>query len=309
MTTTIQEIIEVDAPIPTWFGIGGRADALARPRTTEELHDLLRMYAGQPVRVLGDGANLLVDDAGIDGLVISLERFNSIEYIGYDPVTSPVPDRPRAITVRAGAGVKLPKLITETVRLAIGGLETLSGIPATIGGAVFMNAGGAFGQIADVVDTIHAVTRLGDELDIPHDQIHFDYRHSGLGWLIITSVDLDLTLLPPERHPVLRQRMKDVMAYKAETQPLASDSAGCVFKNPVIGGERVSAGLLIEQAGCKRMRVGGAEVSPHHANFIVTEPGCRARDVIRLMDLVGARVRAEMHVELEREVVVWRRSR
>jgi UDP-N-acetylmuramate dehydrogenase len=304
----MQDIIEFDAPIHTWFGIGGRADALARPRSVDELRDLLRMYAGQSIRVLGDGANLLVDDAGVDGLVVSLEKLDSIEYIGWDPVTGPVPDRATAIGMRVGAGVKLPKLIVETVRFGIAGLEVLSGIPASVGGAVFMNAGGAFGQTADVVDAVHAVSRLGDTLAIPHDQIQFDYRHSGLGWLIITAVEFDLTLLPTERHASLRQRMKDVMAYKRDTQPLGEDSAGCVFKNPVVTGTRVSAGMLIDKAGCKGMRIGGAEVSEVHANFIVTEPGCRAADVIDLMERVRDRVRTTMKVELEPEVAVWRRA-
>lgn len=304
----MQDIIQFEAPIPTWFGVGGRADALARPRSVDELRDLLRMYAGQPIRVLGDGANLLVDDDGVDGLVVSLDRLDSIEYIGYDPVTGSIPDRARAICMRVGAGVKLPKLIVETVRFGIAGLEVLSGIPASVGGAVFMNAGGAFGQIADVVDTVHAVSRLGDTLRIPHDQIQFDYRHSGLGWLVITEVEFDVTLLPAERHAKLRQRMKDVMAYKRDTQPLGDDSAGCVFKNPLVGAERVSAGMLIDRAGCKGMRVGGAQVSPQHANFIVTEPGCRARDVIALMEQVRARVHETLFVELEPEVAVWRRA-
>ena len=304
----MQDIIEFDAAIPTWFGVGGRADALARPHSVEELRDLLRMYAGEPIRVLGDGANLLVDDSGIDGLVVSLEKLDSIEYIGYDPVTVSAPDRARAISMRVGAGVKLPKLIVETVRFGISGLEVLSGIPASVGGAVFMNAGGAFGQIADVVESVHAVSRLGDTLAIPHDQIQFDYRHSGLGWLIITEVEFDLTLLPVGRHAKLRQRMKDVMEYKRDTQPLADDSAGCVFKNPTVGGERVSAGMLIDRAGCKGMRVGGASVSERHANFIVTESGCRAGDVIELMQSVRARVLETMSVELEPEIAVWRRA-
>ncbi len=307
--TTGQEIIETDAPIPTWFGIGGRADTLARPAGVEELRDLLRMFAGQPIRVLGDGANLLVDDDGVDGLVVSLERLDSVEYIGFDPVMSPAPERPRAVSVRAGAGVRLPKLIVETVRHGISGLEVLAGIPASVGGAAFMNAGGTFGQMADVVDRVQALTRLGDELDIPHDQIHFDYRDSGLGWLIITSVEFDLTALPPPRQGKLRQRMKDVMTYKRATQPLADDSAGCVFKNPIVSGRRVSAGMLIDRAGCKGMREGGAMVSQRHANFIVTERGCRAADVIALMDRVRARVAERMDVELEPEVVVWRRGR
>lgn len=308
MSIIDQDTIQADAPVSTWFGVGGRADNLARPRTVDDLCDLLRMFAGQPVRVLGDGANLLVHDDGVDGLVLSLEHFSSIEYLGCDPANGEAPDRPTAVIVRAGAGVRLPSLIVETVRYGIAGLEPLAGIPATVGGATFMNAGGAFGQIGDAVESVQAVTRLGDRLDIPHDQLHFDYRHSGLDWLIITGADFDLTLLPGDRRARLRQRLKDVMAYKKDTQPLADDSAGCVFKNPIVAGQRVSAGRLIDQSGCKGMSVGGAEVSDRHANFIVTRDGCRAAHIIDLMRTVRRTVHERMGVELEPEVVVWSRS-
>jgi UDP-N-acetylmuramate dehydrogenase len=304
VTATLHEILETNAPLPTWFGIGGRADTLARPRTSEELRDLLVMFAGQPIRILGDGANLLVDDDGVGGLVVSLDAFDQIEYTSHDEA----PGRRQPVTVHAGAGVRLPKLIVETVRRGLAGLETLAGIPASIGGAVFMNAGGAFGQIADVVESVHAVTRLGDELVIPHDQICFDYRHSGLGWLVITGAELHLTHLPEAEHGALRQKLKDVMAYKKDSQPLAEDSAGCVFRNPTVSGTRVSAGMLIDQSGCKGLHVGGARVSEVHANFFVAEDGCRAADIIALMDEVQRRVAETCGVQLQPEVVVWRRG-
>ena len=308
MTAHIAEIIETDAPIANWFGVGGRADTLARPRTLDELRDLLVMFAGKPIRVLGDGANLLVDDEGVDGVVLSLEHFDDVEYLGFDPADDTPTSRPRSVIVRAGAGHRLPHLIIQTVRLGIAGLETLAGIPASVGGAAFMNAGGAFGQIADAIDTVHAVTRLGDVVAIPHDQLAFDYRHSGLGWLVITAVDFDLTLVPEERRPRVRQRLKDVMTYKKGSQPLGADSAGCVFKNPVVGGAHVSAGRLIDLAGCKGMRIGGAEVSRVHANFIVTREGCAARDVLDLIEAVKDVVRERAGVELETEIAIWRRA-
>ncbi len=308
MTLALAEIIQTNAPIPTWFDVGGRADILATPRTVDELRDLIQAFAGQTIRVLGDGANLLVDDGGVDGIVIDLRHFSAIDYRGFDP-TGGSPERPLDVIVEAGAGVRLPKLITETVRAGLAGLETLGGIPATVGGAAFMNAGGAFGQIADSIEAVHALSRLGDELVIPHDQINFDYRHSGLGWLILTSVEFNLTALPEDRAGDLRRRLKEVMAYKKGSQPLAENSAGCVFKNPMVDGDRVSAGMLIDRSECKGMRVGGARVSDVHANFIVTEPGCTAGDVIALMERIAATVRERTSAVLEPEVVIWRRSR
>jgi UDP-N-acetylmuramate dehydrogenase len=308
VTVALGEIIQTDAPIPTWFGVGGRADMLATPRTVDELRDLVQAFAGQTIRVFGDGANLLVDDDGVDGLVIDLRHFSRVDYRGFDPSAGP-PDRATEVIIEVGAGARLPKLITETVRHGLAGLETLGGIPASVGGAVYMNAGGAFGQIADAVESVHALSRLGQMLVIPHDQINFDYRHSGLGWMIITSVEFHLTALPEERAADLRRRLLDVMAYKKNSQPMAENSAGCVFKNPTIDGERVSAGMLIDRSGCKGLTVGGARVSDVHANFIVTEPGCTARDVIALMARVRAHVAKHHGATLEPEVVVWRRSR
>lgn len=308
VSVALGEIIQSNAPIPTWFGVGGRADMLAAPRSVDELRDLVQAFAGQTIRVFGDGANLLVDDEGVDGLVIDLKHFDRIDYRGFDPNGS-APARPTEVIIEVGAGARLPKVITETVRHGLAGLETLGGIPASVGGAVYMNAGGAFGQIADSVESVHALTRLGQLLTMPHDQINFDYRHSGLGWLIITSVEFHLTALPEERAADLRRRLKDVMAYKKDSQPLADNSAGCVFRNPTVEGERVSAGMLIDRSGCKGMTVGGARVSEVHANFIVTDAGCTARDVIALMDRVRDEVEQRQGVTLEPEVVLWRRGR
>ncbi len=295
--------IELDAPIPTWFGIGGRADALARPTMIEQVRDLVVAHAGKPIRVLGEGANLIVDDEGVDGLVLDLRGLNSVAW----------EDRASAETVlvRAQGGADLPRLITEAVRRGYAGIETLAGIPATIGGAIVMNAGGAFGQISDVVEAVHALTREGKSLAIPRAKIDFSYRHSGLNDLIITGADLRLRRVAEAERPALRERLKEVMAYKKDSQPMAERSAGCFFKNPTdpATGQRVSAGMLIDRAGCKGMRIGGATVSDRHANFIVTSPGCTARNVLNLADRVTQLVHEHAGLALEREVVVWRRGK
>lgn len=295
------ETIE-NAAIPTWFGVGGGAARLAFPRDEAEL---ARCLADDPdARLLGEGANLLVDDDGVPGLVVSLARgeFARAQFAG-DGV------------VHAGAGADLPKLVTESCRRGLAGLEGLGGIPASLGGALVMNAGGAFGQIADAVRCVRVIDRQGRVRTLGRDAIAFAYRRSGLGeegpGLVVLGAELALT---PGDPAAVRARLKDVMAYKKQSQPMGERSAGCCFRNPTLerpieglapAGTRVSAGLLIDRAGCKGLGLGSARVSERHANFLTAQPGGRARDVIDLMRAVRRRVFEAFGVTLEREVVVW----
>lgn len=292
-----------NAPIPTWYRVGGRADQLAAPETVEQL---ARVLDGEgPVRVLGAGANLLVADDGVDGVVVSLAA----------GVFADVHVELDTKLVVAGAGVDLRRLITLTSKQGLAGLEVLGGIPASVGGAVRMNAGGAFGQICQAVARVHTIDRAGRERVLGVEAIDFGYRHSGLEDSIITRVAFALT---PEDPTAVRDRLRECMEYKKKTQPMGEPSAGCSFKNPVLtetiddigaAGTRVSAGKLIDRAGCKGLTVGGAEVSGHHANFFVTRPGATAAHLIDLMEEVERRVFDRFGVRLEREVVVWERSR
>ncbi|MDX2131307.1 MAG: UDP-N-acetylmuramate dehydrogenase [Planctomycetota bacterium] len=290
------------APIPTWFGVGGHAERLAHAASADDVRQCLEL--DPRARILGDGANLLVDDDGVPELVIATAHMARVEFHAPD-------------TCLAQAGADLPKLIHECVRRGLAGLEGLTGIPATVGGAVIMNAGGAFGQIADAVHRVHALSRDGRPRTIDRADIAFDYRHSGLAPLVVTAVEFRLSPGDPE---ALRAKVKDVMAYKKTSQPLAARSAGCCFKNPTLphdlrdgagdigqAGRRVSAGLLIDRAGLKGLRLRGAEVSTRHANFLTPLPGGAARDVIDLMAEVERRVFDTFGVRLEREVVVWSR--
>ncbi|MEX0875942.1 MAG: UDP-N-acetylmuramate dehydrogenase [Phycisphaerales bacterium] len=298
-TTTDHLKIEHDAPIPTWFHIGGGARRLARPESAVELIACLEI--DDEFKVLGEGANLLVDDDGVSNLVVSLQT-DGFRRSELDPATG---------IVRAGAGVSLPGLISRCVRDGLGGLEALSGIPATLGGAAIMNAGGSFGSLSDFVLAVHAVDRVGREHTFERSQIDFNYRQSHLNHLIVTEVVLQLT---PGDPTDFRRRRAECMEYKSKSQPLSDKSAGCVFKNPTllepiegIGGasERVGAGLLIDRAGCKGMSVGGASVSTLHANFITTTKDARARDVIDLIEQVRQRVESVYGVTLHNEVVIW----
>ncbi len=289
------------APIPTWFNIGGGADRTARPRTEQELR--LCLSVDPELVVLGGGANLLVDDAGTDRLVVVLDSGVFVEK-DIDEATG---------RVAAGAGCDFPRLLLDTVRAGLSGLEGLGGIPGTVGGLVRMNAGGKFGSVADSVVRVNAMNRSGERVVLERSQIPFGYRRSGLEELVITSAEFGLT---PGEPGVARERLKEVMRYKSQSQPMGADSAGCCFKNPTLdadledigrAGEVVPAGLLIDRSGCKGMTIGGATVSDRHANFIVTSPGATAGEVIALMDRVTEAVRERFGVELEREVVVWSR--
>jgi len=296
--------------IDTWFGVGGAADLFAEPRSSDELGALLqwaRAKGVRPVRILGDGANLLVADDGVDGLVVSLTNLDRVDW----PDTANAQPR-QAFRVRAQGGARLMEMVTESVRRGLMGLESLAGIPATVGGAVAMNAGGAFGQIADSVRVVHAIRPDGSAITLTRDEIGFEYR-KGLKGAIVADVELELHFAPDQFS--LRERLKEIMAYKKGSQPMAEHSAGCAFKNPVMRDpvtgemERVSAGRLIDKAGLKTFSVGGASVSQVHANFLVVDKAkATATDVLNLMSAIQQKVAEKHGVSLEPEVVVWRRG-
>jgi UDP-N-acetylmuramate dehydrogenase len=293
-----------DAPIGatmTWYGIGGRADLLIKPRTVDALATLVkRCYrSGTPLRVLGAGANLLVADEGIDGVVVKLDSpaFTEIKYNATGDVHA----------MRAGGGADLPKVLMDATRRGLEGLSQMAGIPATIGGAIRMNAGGAYGSIGEAVQTVTCLTRAGETVTYPAREIKFGYRSTNIPDPIIISATFGLAQTDPIK---LRDLVKEIFAYKKSTQPLADYSAGCTFKNPIdpVTEQRVPAGKLIDEAGLKGLKVGGATVSDRHANFIVTAPGATADDVVKLLETVKQRVCDATGIQLEEEIVIWRRG-
>lgn len=296
--------VALDAPLGalTWYGIGGRADVLIKPRSVDALATLVRRCyrTRTPLRVLGSGANLLVADDGVDGIVISLdiEHFREIAFENHNKDT---------VLLTAGAGADMARTLMETVRRGYDGLAQMAGIPASVGGAVRMNAGGAFGSIGDAVLSIRCLSRNGDEVIHQRSQIEFGYRTINVVEPIILSAAMSLQSADPI---ALRDKVKKIFAFKKSTQPLAEHSAGCSFKNPFDPEiERtVSAGRLIDEAGLKGTTIGGATVSPQHANFITVTPGARAEHVMKLMQVIRQRVRDTHGIELENEIVIWRRG-
>lgn len=283
----------------TWFGIGGRADAIVRPRSEDALAALVsRCMDNQlPLRVLGKGANLLVDDDGVDGIVVRLDHdcFTRLRFNCQGEVHR----------VLAMAGADLFQSVQEFKKQGLGGFTQMAGIPGTIGGAVRMNAGGIHGCIGDCIESVTCLDMDGQRLVYDRSQIAFEYRHSNLPDQLILSAVL---ALEPEDPVRLRTEVLEIFAAKTASQPLADKSAGCVFRNPMLDGERVSAGRLIDEAGCKGERIGGAEVSMRHANFITTDPDATARHVQDLMTLVQDRVEDCHGVRLQQEVVIWSRN-
>lgn len=285
-----EAIVRQDEPLAphTWLHVGGPAEFFAEPRSADELAALVRRCRDDelPVRILGGGSNVLVRDEGVPGVVIRLADagFADIERQG------------RRLT--AGGGAKLGHLISTAVREGLAGLEALVGIPGTIGGALHGNAGSRGGDVGQWTSRATVMTAAGEIVERARDELVFAYRQSSLDELVILSAEFELDEEDPDE---LTKRMQKQWIVKKASQPLGHQSAGCIFKNP----SGLSAGVLIDDAGLKGTRVGGAEVSDRHANFIIAEAGATSHDVLRLIDLVRSRVADRSGVELELEIEVW----
>jgi UDP-N-acetylmuramate dehydrogenase len=285
-----RDIVRQDEPLAprTWFRIGGRAQYFAEPRSQDELAALVKRCRQEdmPLRVLGGGSNVLVRDEGVPGLILHLSHpaFAHIHVQGN--------------TITAGGGAKLGHVVSTAVRAGLAGLETLVGIPGTIGGALHGNAGSRGGDIGQWTAQATLMARSGELLQRSRKDMVFAYRHSSLDELVILGGRFELE---PEDPQELTKRMQKLWILKKAEQPMAHQNAGCIFKNP----RGMSAGELIEQAGLKGARIGGAEVNDRHANFIVAHQGATAVDVLRLIDLVRARVHDRLGVELELEIEIW----
>lgn len=270
----------------TSFRVGGPADLYVRPADLPSLVAALDILAGAglPVLVVGLGTNLLVRDGGIRGAVVSTALLGGWHLEG---------DR---LVARCGSA--LSGLARATARAGWSGLEFAAGIPGTLGGAVAMNAGAHGACLADVLER---VTVLGDSgpLTLGRDEAGFAYRDSRVRRekLVVTEAVLRLRPTSPAQ---AEERIRQVLRARAESQPRGVPSAGSFFRNP----PGMAAGALIEQAGCKGMRVGGAEVSPVHANFLVNRGGASARDVLTLAARVRDRVAERFGIWLEPEVEV-----
>lgn len=272
----------------TSFRIGGPADVLAQPADEAELAALLKRAAEHavPVTLIGNGSNLLVRDKGIRGLVIKLSNsFSEIKALGNE--------------LTFGSGISLAMASKKAASISLSGLEFAVGIPGTIGGAVYMNAGAYDGEMAKVVTSVRVMDREGKISELKASELDFAYRHTALqnSGLIVTSVTC---ALHPGEAEAIAAKMADFSQRRISKQPLELPSAGSMFKRP----PGYFAGTLIDQTGLKGYTVGGAQVSTKHAGFVVNVGGATAQDVLQLISDVQSKVFAAHGVRLEPEVLV-----
>ena len=272
----------------TSFRIGGPADVLAQPADEAELAALLKRAAEHavPVTLIGNGSNLLVRDKVIRGLVIKLSNsFSDMKALGNE--------------LTFGSGISLAMASKKAASLSLSGLEFAVGIPGTIGGAVYMNAGAYDGEMAKVVTSVRVMDREGKISELKASELAFAYRHTALqnSGLIVTSVTC---VLQPDEADAIAAKMADFSQRRISKQPLELPSAGSMFKRP----PGYFAGTLIDQTGLKGYTVGGAQVSTKHAGFVVNVGGATAQDVLQLISDVQSKVFAAHGVRLEPEVLV-----
>jgi UDP-N-acetylmuramate dehydrogenase len=283
------------APLTT-LKVGGSADWLAEVQSAAELTELLAVARemAMPVTLLGGGSNVVVSDAGVRGLVVRLRLVG---------VRQERPD-----SVRAEAGLTINGLVRWTVGRGLAGLEEWAGTPGTVGGAIHGNAHWARRNVGDLVTLVRIVSRSGEVTDVPQADMEFAYDASRLQRTGEILVWADFRVEPGDPD-ALRARARASLAYRKRTQPLAQPSAGCMFQNPDPSRDRLpagmpaSAGALIDRAGLKGRREGGARISETHANFVVNTGAATARDIRTLVDAARTAVHDQFGVVLRDEVV------
>jgi UDP-N-acetylmuramate dehydrogenase len=285
-----ETILRRDEPLVprTGLRLGGAAEFFAEPQTFEELVELVRRCRNEElsVRILGGGSNVLVRDEGVRGVVMQLgpAAFGQIRVDG------------RSVTV--GGAALLGDAIATSVRHGLAGLETLVGIPGTVGGALHNNAGTHAGDVGQWASQATVLTRTGEILQRDRDELVFAYRQSSLDELVILDVRFDLEDEDPAQ---LTKRMQKQWIVKRAGEPSASARVGCLFKDP----RGMSAAMLIEQVGLKGATEGNAQVSQQNSNFVIANEGATASDVLRLIDTVRNSVAERLGIELETALEIW----
>lgn len=274
----------------TSFRIGGPAEVMAFPQNGEELAELLKQSALLDCKpaILGAGTNILAPDEGVSGLVICLKECMDIL------------EQTDDTHIRVGAGVSMARAAVFAANCGLSGLEFAHGIPGSVGGGVYMNAGAYGGEICQVCESVEVMDESGSICILPADAMDFSYRHSRLETEggIVLSATFALTPKPTEE---IRSTMQDLMTRRRNSQPLDLPSAGSAFKRPAGG----YAAALIDQTGLKGYQVGGAAVSEKHAGFVVNVGGATAKDVKKLLNNVSDKVFDSTGIRLEPEVRIW----
>lgn len=293
------ERVRRDVPLApmTTFKVGGPAEFLVETRTEAELVQAIKLAhaAGVKITLLGGGSNVLIADRGIRGLVIRPR--------GGD--VTPIGDR----LVRADAAMTINGLVRWTINRGYAGLEAWAGTPGTVGGAIFGNAHWKKTNIGELVESVRLAKPDGTLLQAPADRMEFDYDYSRLkhtGEIVLWAA---FRVTPGADPAALREVARESLAFRKKTQPLESPSAGCIFMNPDTARDRVpegippSAGALVDRAGLKGVSLGGARVSPTHANFIITGGNATASDIRALVERCRAAVKEQFGVTLRNEIM------
>jgi UDP-N-acetylenolpyruvoylglucosamine reductase len=306
----------------TTIRVGGQAEWLLEPATPEELREawLAALEFGVTPRVLGGGANIAIDDGVLPGVVIGTDRLRRIfrpltsfdeegdELSALSVVASPSsmapPDPAEDPRLVAWCGATLPSLLRAARDLGYSGLEGIVGVPGNVGGGVAMNAGGRWGEMWDVIESVRVLEADGSLRDLPRAECNPTYRNGGLDGRVVVGVVLRFR---PEPRLTVEARMKEYLREKNSVQPVTQWTAGCTFKNPDPElSEGRSAGELLDSVGAKELTRGDAIVSPLHANFIVNRGKATAADVFTLMEDMRDLAAQKTGIGLEFEVKRWR---
>lgn len=290
LLTGLEHFVRDNEPLAphTWFRLGGSAEYFAEPTSVNELAALLKRThdAGLGVRVLGGGSNLLVREAGVRGVVVSLAAaaFSQISVKGN--------------VVSAGGGAKLGHVISTAVREGLAGLEQLVGIPGTVGGALHSNSGASGLDVGQWTASASVMNRSGEIVVHSREELQFSYRQSSLDDPVILQADF---ALEEDDSVELTKRMQKAWIVKKASLPQGNVNAGCIFKD--VGG--ISAASLIEQAGLKSATVGEAMVCPQNSNFIVANTDATSSNVIDLIEVLRESVAERLGVALETQIEIW----
>jgi UDP-N-acetylmuramate dehydrogenase len=278
MTTQEKRLSELST-----FGIGGPAKYFTETRTIDEMQKALISCREKqiPYLIIGKGSNCLFDDRGFNGMVI----LNKIDFN----------EKPAKEIIHVGAGFSFSLLGSQTARQGLGGLEFASGIPGSVGGAVYMNAGANGGETCQTLISVDFIAEDASLQCLKKEELEFNYRFSSFQKMrgVIVGATFGLT-----QSETARTRQLEIIEYRKKTQPYSDKSAGCIFRNPACG----HAGALIDKSGLKGKSIGGAKVSELHANFIVNTGNATAKDVLDLIDLIKHTVKEKTGFELESEV-------
>ncbi len=275
----------------TSFKIGGPAEVMVFPKNTEELSDIMKVSAllDSKPRILGAGTNILAPDEGLRGLTISTKDcLSELEKVD-------------ETTICVGAGVSMTKAANFAAGLGLGGMEFAHGIPGSIGGGIYMNAGAYGGEMADICAKVEIMDRHGNCRILTRQELEFSYRHSILEQMSVIVIRVWLSLAPKATEEV-KEQMRELLSRRRASQPLELPSAGSAFKRPVGG----YAAALIDQAGLKGFRVGDAAVSEKHAGFVVNLGNATARNVTELLETVSNIVFEKSGIRLEPEIRIWK---